>query len=81
MKVAWEKPCLGSRSYKVNNDASLFNDSSGATVVVVRNCRGEEVAGVAEPFVYADNTAPIEALAIRRGLQITHQIGCSKVIC
>ena len=60
----------------MNNGASFFNDGSGTIVVIVRNCRGEEVAGVAEPFVYANNAVLVEALAIRRGLQLDHASNC-----
>jgi hypothetical protein len=41
--VAWSKPVQG--SYKMNADASFFSDGFGAAGVVLRNCRGEAVAG------------------------------------
>lgn len=38
------------------------------------------MAGVAEPFGHAANAASAEALALRRGLQLVQQIGCSRII-
>ncbi|KAM0896557.1 hypothetical protein ACQ4PT_023111 [Festuca glaucescens] len=63
--VAWSKPVQG--SYKMNVDASFFGDGSGAARVVLRNCRGEAVAGRACPLENVLNAAAAEALALLRG--------------
>ena len=73
----WEK--LGQGSYKLNTDASFFENGVGAIAAIIRNCRGEAVAGVAEPFTYADSATTAEALALRRGLQLVNHICCFRV--
>ena len=77
MKFTWEKP--GQGSYKLNTDASFFENGVGAIAAIIRNYREEAVAGVAEPFTYADSATTAEALALRRGLQLVNQMGCSRV--
>jgi len=75
VKFTWEK--LGPGSYKLNT--SFFENGVGAIAAIIRNCRGEAVTGVAEPFTFADSEATTEALALCRGLQFVNQMGCSRV--
>ena len=63
----------------MNTDAAYFEDGTGAIAAVLRNSRGEALAGVAEVFDHASNPAA-EAMAIRRGLQLLQDIACSRVI-
>ena len=54
-RVGWEKPLIG--TYKLNTDASFFEDGTGSMAAVVRNSRGEAVAGAAEIFSYDSSVA------------------------
>lgn len=73
----WKKPQPG--SYKLNTDACFFEDGTGAVPAILHNCRGEAIAGASETFDHAYNAQPAEALALRRGLQMIFDMGCSKV--
>ena len=46
---------------------------------IVRNSRGEAVAGAAEIFSYASSVASAEAMALYLGLRLVCDIGCSKI--
>jgi ribonuclease HI len=59
---------------------AYFEDGTGAIAVVLRNSRGEALAGVAEVFDHASNPAAAKAMASRRGLQLLQDIACSRVI-
>nr|XP_020200228.1 uncharacterized protein LOC109786057 [Aegilops tauschii subsp. strangulata] len=62
----WVKQTPG--SYKVNTDASFFEDGSGAITAIIRDSRGHAVAGATELFAHAHDVASAEVLALRRGL-------------
>ena len=57
-----------------------LEDGTGAIAIVLRNNRGEALAGVAEVFDHISNPAVAEAMVIRRGLQLLQDIACSRVI-
>ena len=65
--------------HKVNTDAAFFNDGSRAVAAIIRDSRGQAVAGLAESFIHAHDAAWTEALALGRGLQLVHTVGCSRV--
>lgn len=75
--VRWTKPPAG--TYKVNTDAAYFEDGSGAIVAIIRDSRGQAVAGTAECFYQVQDAASAEALALRRGLQLVQERGCTRV--
>ena len=73
----WQKPQTG--LYNLNIDACFFDDGVGAVAAILRNCRGEAIAGASETFDHAYNAQAAETLALRRGLQMISDLGCSKV--
>jgi ribonuclease HI len=76
--VAWSKPVQG--SYKMNVDTSFFSDGSGVAGVVLRNYRGEVVAGQACLLENVLNATAAEALAFLRGLELLEQLSYALVV-
>ena len=66
----WQKPPMG--HYKLNIDASFFDDGTDAVAAVLRNYRGEVVAGASELIDHIINAPTAEALALRRGLKLLY---------
>lgn len=77
-EVSWTRP--PHRQYKLNVDATYFPSGVGAVAAVVRNDRGESIAGGAKPVENVLDAATAEAMALRHGLNILEGIGCSPVI-
>ena len=71
--INWVKPRPG--SYKLNIDASYHVDGSGAVGVVLRNYKGEAIAGMAHPMDHIFSAATAEALALLKGLKFIEQLG------
>jgi ribonuclease HI len=70
----WDKPPRG--SLKLNVDASYFPDGSGAAAAVLRNDKGEAIAGIACPLGNMQSATSAEAMAILKGLDFLENIGC-----
>ena len=66
LEKTWKKPQPG--SYKLNIDACFFDDGAGAVAAILRNCRGEAIAGASETFDHAYNAQAAETLALWRGV-------------
>lgn len=73
----WVKPTPG--SYKVNTYASFFEDGSGAITAIIRDSRGQAIAGATELFAHAQDAASAEVLALQRGLLQACEKNCSRV--
>jgi ribonuclease HI len=74
-EIRWSKPPRGQR--KLNIDAAYYHDGSGAAGMVLRNDKGEAIAGKAcllNNMMSAENA---EATALLKGLEFLEQIGCS----
>lgn len=71
------RPLTGTYKSKLS---TFFYDGTGAIAAIVRDSRGQAVAGVAETFVQVQDADSAEALALRRGLQLVQDIGCSRVV-
>jgi hypothetical protein len=61
-EVTWSKPARG--EYKLNIDASFHSNGRGSVGVVLRNDKGEALAGYAGPLNYLLDAAMAEALAL-----------------
>lgn len=64
----------------MNIDATFFEDGTGATGAVIRNDRGEAVAGAAKKIFNALCPAAAEAQALKKGLALVEHLGCSPII-
>jgi ribonuclease HI len=69
------KPLPG--QYKLNVDACFFPSGQGAAVAIIRNHMGEAVVGGACPLSNIIDASTTEAMALRFGLQIIDENGCS----
>jgi ribonuclease HI len=74
-EVKWSKPPRGHQ--KLNVDASYHLDGSGSAGIVLRNDKGEAIAGKICLLNDLMSSAQAEAMALLRGLQFLEQIGCS----
>jgi ribonuclease HI len=75
----WEKPKEG--YCKLNVDASFYVETfTGATGAVIRDDHGGFVAGSSCGIPSISDAATAEALALRNGLQLAGQLGCTKII-
>lgn len=54
----------------MNTDVAFHGDGTGIVGVVLRNSKGEVIAGATGPFDIALNTASAEALALLKGLEL-----------
>ena len=77
-KVFWSKPERG--KMKLNIDASSYVDGSGSVGAVLRNHRGEVMAGMASLIDNVLDASAAEAMALLRGLQFLQRLGCSSAI-
>lgn len=66
-------------SYKLNIDASYHEDGFGAAGVVLRDHRGEAVAGLLSPLDNLLSAATTEARGLLEGLEFLEEKGCSNV--
>ena len=77
-EVRWQKPMFN--AYKLNIDAAFLVNGSGAMGAVLRNHKGEAVAGSGLPLSNLLDATTAEALALQRGFDLIDHIGCSPVI-
>jgi ribonuclease HI len=77
-QLRWTKPPRN--NYKVNIDASYFPNGRGAVAVIIRNHLGEVISGGAWPKRNLMDAKVAEAEALRHGLLLTENLGCSPVI-
>ena len=76
-EAQWQCPAPG--SYKLNVDASFFEDGSGAAADVLRNCHGEAIVGVSELIDNTLSAQSAEAIALRLGLRLVYAVGCRNI--
>jgi ribonuclease HI len=76
-EVIWRKPARG--EYKLSIDASFHSNGRGSVGVVLRNDRGEALAGYAGPLNHLLDAAMAEALALLKGLKFLEQLGIQSV--
>ena len=77
-KVMWVKPPIN--SYKLNVYAAFFEDVTGAAAAILRNNRGEALAGASWLLHHLLDATTAEAVAIQRGLELVEGLGCHQVI-
>lgn len=64
----------------MNVDAAYFEDGSGAATAILRNSKGEAVAGHSWILKNLLNSTTSEAVALQRGLSMVQDLGCTDVI-
>ena len=72
------KPAKG--KLKLNIDASFHTTGSGSVGAILRNDRGEVMAGMASLIDNVMDAAAAEALALLRGLQFLQNLSCAAAI-
>ena len=77
-KVLWKKP--PGNLYKLNVDATYFENGMGAAAAILRNSCGEAVAGVSWLLTHLHDATTAEAIALQRGLELLEDLGCQLVI-
>lgn len=77
-EIPWSKPPPG--TYKVNVDACFFVNGTGASGAVVRDYKGEAVAGCGEVLSNLLDAVTSEAIALKKGLELIEHLGCLPVI-
>jgi ribonuclease HI len=75
--ITCEKPSHG--TYKLNVDASFHPNGTGAAGAVLRDDRGDAIAGVACPLSHVHDATAAEALALLKGLVFLLDIGVTRV--
>jgi hypothetical protein len=78
LEIGWSKP--PSRHYKLNADAAFFPHGGGAVAAVIRDSRGEAIAGGARPVTNIPNAATAKASALKYGLQVLEIMGYTPAI-
>ena len=73
--MIWAKPAHG--KYNLNIDASFHSDGLGAAGAVLRNHRGEALAGMACPLDNLLNASSAEASAMLKGLEFLENLEIS----
>ena len=64
--------------YKTNFDEVVFRESGEAGIgVVVRDAKGEIIAALAEKITFPGTVEMLEALAARRAVKFTVELGIS----
>jgi hypothetical protein len=76
--IMWRKP--SGKNYKMNIDACFFPGGEGAVASVIRNSKGEAIAGGAWPMINMLDVSTAEALALRSGLTLLEKYRCSPTI-
>jgi ribonuclease HI len=76
--ITWSKPLA--HQYKLNIDACFFPNGSGATAAVIRNSHGEAIGGGTWPLANILSPASAEAMAMKNGMMLLENIGCSPVV-
>ena len=75
----WTKPDL--HYHKVNFNAAVFREAHLAGIgVIVRDWRGEFVGALSSPMSLTHLVAEMEALACRKTIEFTAEIGVQRVI-
>ena len=67
-------------TYKLNIDACFFLNGTGARGAVIRNDRGEAIAGSSNSLINIADASSAEAIALQHGLLLAEKIGCSPLI-
>ena len=76
-EITWVKPLM--HIYKLNIDAAFSNGTGGAGAVL-RDHRGEAMAGAAWPLTNLLDASTAEATALQQGLMFIEKIGATPVI-
>uniref|UniRef100_A0A8R7VAZ7 RNase H type-1 domain-containing protein n=2 Tax=Triticum urartu TaxID=4572 RepID=A0A8R7VAZ7_TRIUA len=73
----WTKPSRN--TYKLNVDASFSENGTGGAGAVLRNDRGEALAGACWPLHNIFDAATAEATALQKGLSLIEGLQCVPV--
>jgi hypothetical protein len=76
--ISWKKPSRG--TYELNVDAAFHSNGRGAAGVVLRDDRGDAIAGLAYPLSHVHDATAAEALALHKGLVFLLEIGLTRVL-
>jgi ribonuclease HI len=76
--ITWSKP--PAHHYKLNIDACFFPNGSGSTAAIIRNDHGEMIGGGTWPLMNILSPAFAEAMALKNGMLLLENIGCSPVV-
>jgi ribonuclease HI len=77
-EIRWKKPGLG--FYKLNTDASYHDNGEGSVGMVLRNDRGEALAGYGCPISNVISASAAEAQAVQKGLVFLEKLGVENVV-
>lgn len=77
-EIKWIRPDSG--TYKLNVDACFFPNGLGASGAVLRNSKGDALAGAGCSLDHLLDAATAEAVALRKGLLLIENLGCRPVI-
>ncbi|KAF7801449.1 uncharacterized protein G2W53_040560 [Senna tora] len=77
-KWVWEKPEYPYT--KLNVDASVINEGGGAMGGVLRDETGACVGVYTHSVHFPNEPVLLEAIAIRRGLELAHKLGCKHLM-
>jgi ribonuclease HI len=77
-ETRWKKPGIG--FYKLNTDASYHDNGEGSVGMVLRNDRGEALAGYGCPISNVISAAAAEAQTVQQGLLFLEKLGVENVV-
>jgi hypothetical protein len=77
-EITWSKP--PAHHYKLNIDACFFPNGLGSTASIIRNDHGEVIGGGTWPLMNILSSASAEAMALKNGMLLLENIGCSPVV-
>ena len=77
--TSWQPP--GPLQYKVNVDGALFEaDNTASLGVVIRNEHGQVMASLFKHILLPPTVLEVEALAVRRGLELAVEMGFRNIV-
>ena len=77
--TSWQPP--GPLQYKVNVDGALFEaDNTASLGVVIRNEHGQVMASLFKHILLPPTVLEVEALAVRRGLELAVKMGFRNIV-
>jgi ribonuclease HI len=59
---------------------AFFPNGSGSTIAIIRNDHGEVIGGGTWPLLNILSPASAEAMALKNGMLLLENIGCSPVV-
>ncbi|XP_065628321.1 uncharacterized protein LOC136067029 [Quercus suber] len=78
-RTSWQPPPPS--VYKLNFDAAVFSDLNYPRFwAIIRNQEGEVMAGLSVKGPFVHNSAKAEALACRRAVEFSNEVGFSRLV-